>query len=273
MIRLTFLTGVVAFSSPRGALAGYLMDDSSIRTAVAAWLSGDTATYGHISTWETGGVTDMSYLFCGSSSYSEYGCNSAAVSFNQDIGAWDTSGVTAMNAMFYEASAFNRDIGGWAVHSVEDMESMFNSASSFDQNLGWCVRPDVTLFWAFAAVPCERTSCGVVRGTLDANGEVVCLPAKKEKEESSVAVIVGTIAAVVLLLAVGGFWYIIRARRDFFLNLHFLLNPHSVRILSENSMKAKNTLRSRGYAMFLTTRRILLGTAGTKCSRNVFDND
>ena len=33
-----------------------------------------------------------------------------------------------------------------------------------------------------------------------------------------------------------------RARWDFFFHLHFLQNPHSVRILSENSMKAKNTL-------------------------------
>ena len=46
---------------------GYVMDDSNIRTAVDAWFddrSGAEATYGHISTWETGGVTDMSWLFC-----------------------------------------------------------------------------------------------------------------------------------------------------------------------------------------------------------------
>ena len=50
--------------------AGYVMTDSTIRTAVTAWFddrSGAEATYGHISTWETGGVTDMSYLFCASS--------------------------------------------------------------------------------------------------------------------------------------------------------------------------------------------------------------
>ena len=79
--------GVVAFSSPRGALAGFVMDDSSIRTAVDAWLSNPTAaeaTYGHISTWETGGVTDMSYLFCARSGswYAGQGCNTAASSFN-----------------------------------------------------------------------------------------------------------------------------------------------------------------------------------------------
>ena len=69
------------------AVAGIALDDSTIRTAVAAWLANATAaeaTYGHISTWETGGVTDMSKLFCASS----YWCGTTAVaSFNEDIGA------------------------------------------------------------------------------------------------------------------------------------------------------------------------------------------
>ena len=73
---------------------GYVMTDSTIRTAVAAWLSDRAAaeaTYGHISRWATGGVTDMSELFCASDGCDYY--NSAAASFNEDIGAWDTSGV------------------------------------------------------------------------------------------------------------------------------------------------------------------------------------
>ena len=170
---------------------GYVMDDSTIRTAVTAWFddrSGAEATYGHISTWETGGVTDMAYLFCGSSydfSHAGY-CNSGAASFNEDIGAWDTSGVTTMYGMFSYASAFNRNIGGWAVHSVTDMAMMFYSASSFnqdingwavdsvttmnwmfghgtafDQDLGWCLDDGVNLFDAFYNTPCESTSCGV----------------------------------------------------------------------------------------------------------------
>ena len=63
----------------------YAMDDTSIRTAVTAWFDDAAAaevTYGHISTWETGGVTDMSYLFCGSAidySYAGY-CDTAAAS-------------------------------------------------------------------------------------------------------------------------------------------------------------------------------------------------
>ena len=97
----------------------FAMDDTTIRTAVAAWLSDASAaeaTYGLISTWDTGGVTDMSKLFQGASS------------FNEDISAWDTTGVTTMYRMFYDASAFNQDIGGWAVDSVTSMDWMFRSA-------------------------------------------------------------------------------------------------------------------------------------------------
>ena len=150
MMTLASLMGIaLAFSSPldnndsmpRRRLAGYVMTDSNIYTARDAWLANPTAaeaTYGHISTWETGGVTDMSYLFCALSAWSSYGCNIAAESFNDDIGAWDTSGVTDM---------------GW----------MFGYAYAFDQDLGWCVDDDVDLRYAFHGAPCSSTSCGVTQ--------------------------------------------------------------------------------------------------------------
>ena len=101
-------------SSLEAAAGSYVMTDSTIRTAVAAWLSDSAAAeaaYGHISTWETGGVTDMSYLFCDSNSPYSTCYNSGARAFNEDIGAWDTSGVTTMYWMFFYALAFDQDIG------------------------------------------------------------------------------------------------------------------------------------------------------------------
>ena len=176
MMRLALMGIALAFSSPLDnndsmprRLTGYVMDDTTIRTAVAAWLNSRSAaeqTYGHISTWETGGVTDMSYLFCGLSGYSHAtgplaSCNWAARSFNEGIGTWDTSGVTSMYGMFHYATAFNRDLSDWAVHSVTSMALMFNWATAFDQDLGWCVDVDVFMTSAFSYSDCESTSCGV----------------------------------------------------------------------------------------------------------------
>ena len=160
-------------SQPRRALTGAVMTDSNIYTAVAAWLSHSAsaeATYGHISTWETGGVTDMSRLFCADAEYC-WNSNTAAASFNEDISAWDTSGVTDMSRMFLYASAFNRDIGGWAVDSVTNMGLMFGGASAFNQDLGWCVDDDVWLASAFGGTQCASTSCGVVQ-----NAAGTCAP-------------------------------------------------------------------------------------------------
>jgi len=170
------------------------LDDTSIRTAVRDWIfdrSAAEATYGHISTWETGGVTDMSYLFCYTVAIAgAMDCwRIFSAPFNDDIGAWDTSGVTSMasmfegesgfnqdigdwsvdsvtdmNEMFFGAYAFNQDIGGWAVDKVTDMTYMFLSATAFDQDLGWCVADGVSLGAAFSGTRCASTSCGVLQG-------------------------------------------------------------------------------------------------------------
>ena len=136
------------------------MANGKIRVAVAAWFSDATAAeaaYGHISTWETGGVTDMSFLFCvrqslmdSDSLYDD--CVLTTTSFNEDIGAWDTSGVTAMYAMFHYAPAFNQDIGAWDTSGVTNMGVMFASSSAFDQDIGaWDTSGVTTMFGMFAS--------------------------------------------------------------------------------------------------------------------------
>jgi surface protein len=207
----------ITHSSCDGLITGYALDDTTIRTAVAAWLADATAaeaTYGHISTWKTGGVTDMSLLFCACALYT------APASFNEDISAWDTSGVSDMSNMFYNAEAFNQDIGGWRVYRVTDMTQMFQGANSFNQDLGnwriesvtdmsyifavaysfnqdlgWCVDDSVGLHNAFYNTPCEPTYCGV------------WCPETKKKEQTPVAIIAGVAAGAALLLAVGAFCF------------------------------------------------------------------
>ena len=146
----------VASSLP--AAAGIALDNDSIHTAVDAWLADPTAaeaTYGHISTWETGGVTDMSHLFCVRQDWMEGDsyqgdCVLSTSSFNEDIGAWDSSGVTRMYGMFFHASSFNQNIGGWSVGNVHEMGQMFNFASSFDQDIGgWRVEQVTDMHYMF----------------------------------------------------------------------------------------------------------------------------
>ena len=126
----------------RAQVTGYVMDNDSIRDAVTAWVSNPTsatATYGHISTWETGGVTDMTGLFCGYDCHCSSGCwcaegdrncNPATQSFNDAIGAWDTSGVTTMQHMFFHANSFNQPLNDWRVDKVTTTYCMFCSANS-----------------------------------------------------------------------------------------------------------------------------------------------
>ena len=75
-----------------------------------------------IGSWDVGNVTDMSYMFWGTSE------------FNQDIGSWDVSNVTDMEYMFY-GGIFNQPIGDWDVSNVTNMERMFH-VSDFNQPIG-----------------------------------------------------------------------------------------------------------------------------------------
>jgi surface protein len=174
--------GCIATLVPTPYFGGGTLDDVTIRAAVYMWLDNATAaeaTYGHISTWDTSMVTDMYELFCAHEEcdyirdrfvynqlFNNYGyLDTAAASFNEDIGAWDTSGVTDMGYMFKYCRSFNQDLSGWSVDSVMDMYSMFRGASAFDQDLGWCVNIGLMdISRAFENTLCEATSCGVIQG-------------------------------------------------------------------------------------------------------------
>ena len=84
----------------------------------------DAEDYAPLATTCTSGVTNMSSIFAG------------ATSFNQDISSWDVSSVTDMSRMFQSAKAFNQDIGSWDVSNVTNMQSMFYFAEAFNQDIG-----------------------------------------------------------------------------------------------------------------------------------------
>lgn len=114
-----------------------------------AWQSMGSAFYGASNlvinasdSPDLSGVTDMSLMFAGASS------------FNQDIGSWNVSSVTDMSLMLQDASSFNQDIGSWDVSSVTTMSAMFSGASAFSANLSnWDVSNVTQMHYMFANTP------------------------------------------------------------------------------------------------------------------------
>ena len=97
---------------------------SDLVAAVGDWIADSTtaeATYGHISKWDVSYVTNMYWLFKGTS-------------FNENISGWNTSNVTTMEGMF-NSTPFNQPLNNWDVSSVTTMEDMFKYGESFDQPL------------------------------------------------------------------------------------------------------------------------------------------
>ena len=89
-----------------------------------SWMfNGASSFNGDISEWDISGVTDMFGMFVG------------ATSFNGDISPWDVSGVTDMSGMFFGAHSFNGDISPWDVSGVTDMPSMFANTDSFNGDI------------------------------------------------------------------------------------------------------------------------------------------
>ena len=95
-------------------------------TDMSAVFSGASSFNGNISSWDTGSVTTISSMFQG------------AHTFNQDISKWNTAAVTNMGNMFHYAISFNN--GGAALNwantaAVKDMQIMFLHAKSFNQDV------------------------------------------------------------------------------------------------------------------------------------------
>ncbi|MFD1628742.1 BspA family leucine-rich repeat surface protein [Pseudopedobacter beijingensis] len=121
-------------------------------------------TYNTIDIPDLSGVTDMSGMFAGASSFNGaiggWDVSDAkdmtsmfegASSFNQNLNSWNVLQVENMSAMFKGATAFNGIIGNWKVNNVTDMSAMFNGAKAFNRALGnWTVDKVTTLESTFA---------------------------------------------------------------------------------------------------------------------------
>jgi surface protein len=126
----------------------------------------DTCTFlttvNGINSWSTGLVTNFSSMFASCSYFNQalsfpVNTTSSVImtsmfnssgAFNSAL-TFNTSKVTAMNFMFYGASAFNQNIGTWNTGAVTTMQSMFNGATAFQQYLGSWNVANVTNFTNF----------------------------------------------------------------------------------------------------------------------------
>ena len=97
--------------------------------------------------WNVSQATDMSGMFSGSAFNGNIslwdvsgvtdmsGMFNTAWNFNQPLNDWDVSTVTDMSGMFRSAAQFNGDISSWNVSGVTDMSGMFRSAAQFNGDI------------------------------------------------------------------------------------------------------------------------------------------
>lgn len=96
------------------------IDVSNITDMSELFLNLDTIN-GYIENWSTNQVTNMNYMFSGSS-------------IQPNISNWDVSSVETMVSMFAD-SEFSQDISNWNISNVNDISYMFRN-SEFNQPIG-----------------------------------------------------------------------------------------------------------------------------------------
>ena len=122
----------------------YPLTDNVIHRAVEWYLSPNPRLknsvlqrFGYIENWDVSRVTDMNYMFGGTS-------------FNQPLDKWDVSNVKRMDGMFMNARSFNQPLDKWDVSNVRDMSYMFERAGSFNQPLNnWNVSKVTRMSYMF----------------------------------------------------------------------------------------------------------------------------
>lgn len=173
---ITLFAGVTA-TSPYGSFnnggsSSIKNWDTSNVTNMASTFSAQPLFNQEVGLWNVGKVTNMSFMFSGSSA--TYPCNFDNAG-SDSIGNWDLSNVTTIRTMFQAQYKFNRNISNWNISNVTDMgfflsanmltgifnqdlsnwdtskvtnmDQSFYNQRSFNQNLGsWNTSNVTTLF-------------------------------------------------------------------------------------------------------------------------------
>ena len=151
-IEWTTMAGAFTSASNMIYNATDVPDLSSVTDMSYMFLSTTSFSSGDLSGWDVSGVTDMRNVFFSSrytgdlsgwdvSSVTDMqNMFSRASSFDSDLSSWNVSAVNNMASMFFDASSFDSDLSSWNVSAVNNTGSMFFDATSFDSDLsGWDV--------------------------------------------------------------------------------------------------------------------------------------
>ena len=108
--------------------------NQELRDHVDSWIAGPKESHPCgpvIGDWEVGRVTDMSYVFCAYTWYSQ--CNTIRSNFNADISKWNTANVTSLYRTFQSCYSFTGDgLSNWNTSRVTILRDTFYGAISFN---------------------------------------------------------------------------------------------------------------------------------------------